>query len=72
MLIISLIVCPIVIQQYSIIMKLSYYYNNSWSTTHRMSDEDFQIIITNDDYERLKGHENENKKLLETNKKQNE
>lgn len=53
-------------------MKLSCYYNNSWSTTHRMSDEDFQIIITNDDYERLKGHENENKKLLETNKKQNE
>lgn len=34
-----------------------------------MSEEDFQIIITNDDYEKLKGHETENKKLLEQNKK---
>lgn len=29
-----------------------------------MADEEFQIIITNDDYSKLQHHEAENKKLI--------
>lgn len=30
-----------------------------------MAEDDFQIIITNDDYSKLQHHEAENKKLVE-------